>query len=70
MKYNKELNRLALKALDNLLSVKATVFVVGCFFLWRDKIDQGAWIQVIGIVIGARTANEIVGMIKKRGSDD
>jgi uncharacterized transporter YbjL len=65
MKHRSELKDLALKGLGNLVSVKATVFIVASVFLCAEKINQVTWLQVIGIVIGARTANELVSMVKK-----
>lgn len=54
------------KALDNLLSVKATIFVVSCVFLWKAKITEGSWVQIIGIVVGARTANELLAIARSK----
>lgn len=54
------------KALANLVSVKATVFLVACVFLWKAKITEGSWVQVIGIVIGARTANELLSIARSK----
>lgn len=65
MKRHEGLKELALKGLGNLVSVKATVFIVSSVFLCAEKINQGTWLQVVGIVIGARTANELVSMVKK-----
>jgi uncharacterized transporter YbjL len=65
MRQQSALKDLALKGLGNLVSVKATVFIVASVFLCAEKINQVTWLQVIGIVIGARTANELVAMVKK-----
>ena len=57
------------KALDNLLSVKAGVFIVSALFLWRAKITETSYVQIVAIVIGTRAANEIVALMK-RGKDE
>jgi hypothetical protein len=61
---------LGLKALDNLVSVKATIFVCSCVFLFLNKIDQSAWIQCVLIVVGARTANELAVIVKNKDKNE
>ena len=65
MKVAPELKRLGLKALTNLVSVKAGILMVACAFVYLGKITEGAWVQVIMIVIGARAANELMTLAKK-----
>jgi len=52
------------KALNNLVSVKAGVFLISVGLLCWGKIDASNWVQVVGIVIGARTVNEVTSMVK------
>jgi len=59
-------NKTISKALANLVSVKATVFVMACIFLWKAKITESSWVQVVGIVIGARTANELLAIARNK----
>jgi len=70
MKITMALKRSVLKALDNLVSVKATIFICSSVFLFLNKIDQSAWLQVVLIVVGARTANELVSMVKTKDRDE
>jgi len=60
-----EVSKLVLKAADKLISVKVLSFLFSCAFLYLGKIDQSGWIQALMIILGARTANEIVAMVKK-----
>ena len=69
MKAHPDLKRLGLKALNNLVSVKAGILMVACAFLYRGKITEGAWVQVIMIVVGARAANELMTLAKKGPSE-
>ena len=66
----KHFDKLLSKAISNLVSVKCTVFVISCIFLWHQKISQDIWVQVILIVVGARTANEITSLIKNKGGSN
>ena len=65
MKVHPDLKRLGLKALTNLVSVKAGILMVACVFVYLGKISEGAWVQVIMIVVGARAANELMTLAKK-----
>lgn len=66
MEIRRALKRLGLKALGNLVSVKAAIFVVACIFLQLKTIDQNTWLQATMIVVGARTANELLSIVKKK----
>jgi hypothetical protein len=65
MKAHPDLKRLGLKALNNLVSVKAGILMVACVFVYLGKISEGAWVQVIMVVVGARAANELMTLAKK-----
>lgn len=58
--------KIVLKALNNLVSVKAGIFVASCGLLIAGNIDQHAWVNVVMVVVGARTTNELTAIIKKR----
>jgi hypothetical protein len=39
--------------------------MVACVFVYLGKISEGAWVQVIMVVVGARAANELMTLAKK-----
>lgn len=56
----------ALKALDNLVSVKCFVLVTATAFLLTGKISENTWQETVLVIGGLRCVTDITSIVKTR----